>query len=127
MTNNEFKKGLEERTKRFAVEAVKFCMSLRRFDVPYVLFNQLIKSATSIGANYRDANRAESKKDFIHKIAIIEKEASETVYWLEIYNESHILPESMNKQLGLLYKESDELLKIFSSISRTARNNSLQH
>ena len=125
MKNVEFKKELEERTKGFAVAVVQFCMFLRKLDIPYVLLDQLIKSSTSVGANYREANRAESKKDFIHKIAIIEKEASETVYWLEIYKESNIIPDSMNKKLDRLHKESDELLRIFSSISRTARTNEL--
>jgi four helix bundle protein len=69
------------------------------------LGRQLLKSGTSIGANYREANRAESKADFIHKLAIVEKEASETLYWLELMLESGI---GANE-------EAKELLAIFTA------------
>src|SRR5262245_11447462 len=76
---------LERRTRKFAIAVILFVESIRTMSVSRTLSIQLIRSATSIGANYREANRAESKKDFVHKIAIIEKEAAETQYWLELF------------------------------------------
>ena len=72
-----------------------------------------------MGANYREANRAESRDDFIHKIGIIEKEASETCYWLELCEEAGI-GDTAERQW--LLKESSELLAIFSSIGKTAKS-----
>lgn len=80
--------------------------------------SQLLKSATSIGANYREANRAESKGDFLHKIAIVEKEASETQYWLELFSDSNI---GSAEDLGWLLQEATELLAIFTSIGKTSK------
>jgi len=78
----------------------------------------LLKSGTSIGANYREANRAESKADFIHKLAIAEKAASETVYWLELMLEVGI----GGKQEALrLMQEARELLAIFTAAGRTSK------
>ena len=124
MKNSEFKIELEQRTKRFAVELINFLHELPYNKVLAVIINQLTKSGTSVGANYREANRAESKKDFIHKIGIVEKEASETVYWMELLMESHLLTDEQRKNLMLLAGESSELLALFSSISRTSRNGS---
>jgi four helix bundle protein len=84
-----------------------------------VLGYQLLKCGTSIGANYREANRAQSRKDFIHKIAVVEKEASETQYWLELFDALRMgNPES----LPWLLTESGELLAIFTSIGKTAKS-----
>jgi four helix bundle protein len=69
---------LERRTKEFALRIIKFVAALPKNKIADVLGYQLLKAGTSIGANYREANRAESRKDFIHKIGIVEKEASET-------------------------------------------------
>ena len=74
MTNAEFKKELEQRTKRFAVDLVNWLDTLPERRAVNVLVYQLAKSGTSIGGNYREANRAESKNDFSHKIGIVEKE-----------------------------------------------------
>lgn len=78
------KAELEERTKRFAIATLKFVRGLPNHREADILARQLIKSATSIGANYREANRAESRADFVHKLAVVEKEAAETEYWLEL-------------------------------------------
>ncbi len=80
---------------------------------------QLLKSGTSIGANYREANRAQSHDDFIHKISICEKEAAETEYWLEIVIESKIAPAGAFQELLV---EARELLAIFVSSGRTAKS-----
>jgi four helix bundle protein len=121
MDNLDFKIMLEQRTLNFAIEIVKFCMRLRQMGIPNALITQLLKAGTSIGGNYREANRAESKKDFIHKIGIVEKEASETEYWLEVLNRSKLLDTDILGTSSLLLKEARELLAIFNSISRSSK------
>jgi len=76
------KQELEERTKRVALRIIAFVASLPRGRIGDVVGYQLLKAGTSVGANYREANRAESRKDFIHKIVVVEKESSESHYWL---------------------------------------------
>ncbi|HEX2851873.1 MAG TPA: four helix bundle protein, partial [Opitutaceae bacterium] len=83
-----------------------------------IVGRQLLRSATSIGANYREANRAESKDDFIHKTAIAQKEASETDYWLEICRQAAVGDPA---PLGPLAQEARELLAIFTTINRKAK------
>jgi four helix bundle protein len=84
-----------------------------------VLGYQFLKCGTSIGANYREANRAQSRQGFIHKIAIVEKEASETQYWLELFDSLHM---GDHKIRSWLLIESGELLAIFTSIGKTAKS-----
>ncbi len=95
MTNAEFSEVLEERTTHFAVETLRFLKSLPCDMATKIIGYQLGKSASSIGANYYEANRAESKGDFVHKVAIALKEANETVYWFKVlsglYEEDLIL------------------------------------
>ena len=112
------KKELEYRTKVFALNVIRFVSRLHRNKVVDVLGYQLLKAGTSIGANYREANRAESRKDFIHKIAIVEKEASESQYWLELCKEAGI---GKSEELKSLLCESGELLAIFTSIGKTTK------
>ncbi|MBU0728099.1 four helix bundle protein, partial [Patescibacteria group bacterium] len=81
---------------------------------------QVIDSGTSIGANYREANAAESPKDFRHKINLSFKEAKETKYWLEILIDSN---SDYSSELMILFKESDELMRIFGKSVTTCRNN----
>ena len=112
------KQELEQRTKQFSLEVIRFLESLPKNYLGEALGRQLIKSGTSIGANYREANRAESKADFIHKLAIAEKEASETLYWLELMLE----PGIGGKQEALrLMQEAKELLAIFTAAGRTSK------
>jgi len=108
-------KDLEQRTKRFALAAIKLVGSLPRSAASDVLGRQLLRSATSIGANYREANRAVSRPDFANKIGTIQKEAAETQYWLELLIESGIVKDS---SVADLHKESTELLAIFTAIGR---------
>ena len=108
-------KDLEQRTKRFALAAIKLVGSLTRSAASDVLGRQLLRSATSIGANYREANRAVSRPDFANKIGTIQKEAAETQYWLELLIESETLKDS---SVADLHKESTELLAIFTTIGR---------
>jgi four helix bundle protein len=83
---------LELRTKRFALAVIEFIGRVPRSKITDVLGYQLLKSGTSVGANYREAVRAQSRDDFIHKISICEKEAAETEYWLELFLESNVAP-----------------------------------
>ena len=80
MDNKEFGKQLEERTKKFAIQIIKLSKSIPVTTENNVLKNQLTKSGTSIGANYRESNRSRSKADFTNRIKICESEASEVVY-----------------------------------------------
>src|SRR4029453_12395376 len=84
------KKELEQRTKKFALRVIAFVSALPNERICDVLGYQLLKAGTSVGGNYREANRAQSRNDFIHKIAIVEKESAESEYWLELFNESNI-------------------------------------
>ena len=113
------KAELEQRTKRFALRVTEFVAALPKNKVSDVLGYQLLKSGTSIGANYREANWAESRNDFIHKVGIVEKEASETQYWLELIQEAH-LGSAQDRQW--LLQESGELLAIFTSIGKTSKS-----
>ena len=83
LSNKEFGKELEKRTRQFAVRIIRLSMKLPDTPEGRVVRNQMTKSGTSIGANYREANRARSKADFKNRIKICESEASETQYWLE--------------------------------------------
>jgi four helix bundle protein len=109
---------LERRTKAFALRVIRFVAALPRDRKTEILGMQLLRAGTSIGANYREANRAESKDDFIHKIGIVEKEASETQYWLELFEEARIGNEEERKWL---LPEATELLAIFTRIGKTAK------
>ena len=113
------RRDLEKRTKIFALRVIRFVEDLPKGKVANVLGYQLLKSGTSIGANYREANRAESHNDFIHKIGIVEKEASETEYWLELFDEADI---GNFEERGWLLREARELVAIFTATGRTAKS-----
>jgi len=115
MDNKEFGKELEKRTKRFAVRMILLSARLPTLWEAKVIRNQITKAGTSIGANYREANRARSHADFHNKIAICESEASETQYWLEVLVEVSWLPW---KEVEKAYHECSELLAIFTSIGK---------
>src|SRR6266513_641022 len=108
-------KDLEQRTKRFALAIIKFSSSLPRTREIDILMRQLIRSATSIGVNHREANRGVSRADFANKIGTVQKEAAETQYWLELLIESNLCP---NQAAASLQEESSELLAIFTSIGK---------
>ena len=113
MDNKKFAAELEERTKQFATNIIRLCSILPKSSEAIVLRRQLVKSGTSIGANYREVNRARSKADFKSKIRICESEVSETQYWLEIINDLKWIPET---KINEIYRESRELTAIFSTI-----------
>jgi four helix bundle protein len=118
MENKEFSKQLESRTIAFAISVIKLSVTLPNTTEGKVVRNQLTKSGTSIGANYREANRARSKADFANKIKICESEASETVYWLEITIELNWVA---TEKIESIFKESNELLAIFTSIGKNLK------
>jgi four helix bundle protein len=107
------KYDLEERTAKFAEEIVEFCKSIKKNDINKSIITQLVRSGTSIGANYCEADGAESGKDFKHKISICKKESKETKYWLRIIVKSN--PETKEKSREL-WKEAQEFTLIFSAI-----------
>ena len=123
MTNLEFKMQLERRTKEFAVAVFKYLDALPKKVSTRVVAYQLGKSVSSIGANYREANRGESRDDFGHKLQIALKEASETCYWLEVLSDLYPTHETARKLLS----ESIELRNLFQSISQTTRTRKLKH
>lgn len=118
MTNGEFKLQMEKRTVAFSIRVIKL---LRQIPVSLEVRNirdQVIRSATAVGANYREANRAESRGDFLHKIAIVAKEASESEYWLILLAELH--PEIA--ETGKVREEAGELVRIFDKIRHSTQS-----
>ena len=112
MDNEQFAKELENRTREFAVSIIHLSRNLPNTSEARAIRTQMTKSGTSIGANYREANRARSKADFKNKIKICESEASETQYWLEVIVKLKWLPWAKVK---CEYEECSELLGIFTS------------
>ena len=115
MDNKEFAKELEKRTRKFAVRIIKLSTKLPNSPEGRGIRGQITRSGTSVGANYREANRARSRADFKNKIAICESEASETQYWLEVIVEAEWLTW---EKLKPEHEECSELLAIFTSIGR---------
>ncbi|HKN83226.1 MAG TPA: four helix bundle protein [Pyrinomonadaceae bacterium] len=111
---------LEKRTMQFAVRIIEFVGTLPKTKTGEVIEFQLVKAGTSVGANYREANRAESRNDFIHKLAIVEKESSESGYWLELCQQARLGNSELRQWL---LQESKELLAIFTKAGRTSKAN----
>jgi four helix bundle protein len=109
---------LRLRTKRFALRIIRWVQHLPRTAEAQILGKQLLRSGTSVGANYRAAGRARSKAEFSSKIGIVVEESDETVFWLECLVESHIVKEEL---LQDLLREANELVAIFSASHRTVR------
>jgi len=109
--------NLEERTAKFGEAIVLFCRSIAVHPVNTVLVTQCVRSGTSIGANYCEANDAESKKDFRHKIGICRKESKETKHWLRMIVASE--PQLRDKAVAL-WQEAKELNLIFGKIRRSS-------
>jgi len=122
MTEKEiFIEKLRERTRKFAVDIILFCNSLKTCKASSVITYQLVKSATSTGANYRAACRGRSKSEFFSKICIVVEEADETEYWMEIIKESELSNDK--KELMRLTKEANEITKIMTKAKNTASKN----
>lgn len=114
------KTELLNRTKKFGIDCWHFCFKIPKSREYNAFVNQLIRSSSSVGANYRASQRAKSTADFINKLKIVEEEVDESVYWLEIFGE--ILPE-YSEQVEYLKKEGKELLAITVASINTARKN----
>ena len=103
---------VKTRSFKFAVSIVKICRELIENKKDYILSQQLMKSGTSIGANIREADNAESKADFIHKMSIAQKEADETLYWLELLKECLLI----NEEVFLIhFNECEEIYRIIKA------------
>ena len=112
-------KLLLERTKVLALKIVRFCQKVSKSDESRILCKQLLRAGTSVAANYRAACRARSDKEFYAKLCIVVEENDETLFWLELIDESHFADENETKEL---ITEAGELLRIFSASRKTLKN-----
>jgi len=115
MDNKQFARELETTTLKSAIRIIRLSAKLPNTPEGRVVRNQITKAGTSVGANYREANRARSRADFKNKISICETESSETQYWLEVIKELKWLPW---EDLKYDYEECSELLAIFTTIGK---------
>jgi four helix bundle protein len=120
MDENEFK----NRTKQIALRIIRLFEALPNTASAQIIGKQLLRSATSIGANYRAACRGKSTADVMHKLAIVEEEADESLYWLELLSESHTMPE---KKLSALKDDINEIVAMTVSSIKTLRTKSLDN
>lgn len=120
MRANEIEEKLKTRTKKFAIKTIGLCSKIPQKREFWNITKQLIRSASSVGANYRSACRAKSTADFINKLAIVEEETDESLYWLELLEEIGIEKSSELKELK---NEASELVSIIVTSKKTARWN----
>ena len=104
----------------FAIKIIKLFQLLQSEKKEYVLSKQLLRSGTSVGAMIRESEFAESKLDFIHKMAIAQKEINETLYWLELLQNTEYLTK---EQFDIIYKDAVEIIKLITSIIKSAKSN----
>jgi len=112
--NNNYK----NKTFAFAVRIVNLYKYLTDTKKEWVMSKQLLRCGTSVGANYREAEYAESKADFVHKLSIVQKESSETIYWLELLHRTEYLTDT---EFNSIFPDAEELLKIVTSMILTAK------
>lgn len=110
---------LKNRTKQFALQVIWLVEKLPQKRAAQIIGNQLLRSATSVAANYRAACRARSKADFVSKMGLVEEEADESRFWLEMVIEANLLPAASVQNL---IREADELTAISASSRKTARS-----
>jgi len=111
-------KDLPERTKKFARRIIRLFVALPTYPVAQVLGKQALRAGTSVGANYREADTARSKAEFVSKIGDCLKEADETLYWLELLSDEQVVAP---KRLAPLLQEANELVSIFVTTSKSAK------
>lgn len=121
MIQTDKKYDLEERTALFGESVIKLCRNIKQDNITSPMINQLIRSSTSIGANYMEANGASSKRDFVNKIFICKKESQETKHWLRMISSG--VAENFKEELEKISKECQELIFIFQKIASSCRNN----
>ncbi len=119
MTEGQGRYDLEERTAQFGENIIEFCKTIKQDIITKPLISQLVRSATSIGANYMEANGASSKKDFRNKIHICKKEAQETKHWLRMISVACPICKNNARKL---WKEVQELTLIFGKIVSSLKN-----
>jgi len=125
MSNDKITKyDLEERTAEFGEEIIKFGKKIPIHPVTQRIIPQLVAAGTSVGANYCEADDAESSKDFVHKIGICKKEARETKYWLRMIS---VAAPELKEEARELWKEANELNLIFNAISIKVKNKNKQN
>ncbi|MBA4185564.1 MAG: four helix bundle protein [Acidobacteria bacterium] len=120
MTEQEFK----DRTKQIALRVIRLVESLPNTNTAQIIGKQLLRSATSVGANYRAACRGKSTADILHKLAIVEEEADESLYWLELLIESEIVTE---KKLSVLMSDINETVAMTVSSIKTLRSKNIDN
>jgi four helix bundle protein len=118
MNNFEFGEEMKKRTKAFAVQVIRFYKHLPKTDEARVPGRQILRSGTSVAANYRAVCRAKSQADFISKMGTVVEESDESLLWLELFEAAELV--SVEK-LKILKEEAEELLRIFSKSLNTAR------
>jgi four helix bundle protein len=111
---------VKDKSFRFAIRIVNLCRDLSASKKEYVLSRQLLRSGTSVGANIREADNAESKADFIHKMGIAQKEADETLFWLELLKETSYISDD---EFSSLNDDAVEIIKIIKRILISAKRN----
>lgn len=112
--------NLQDRTKRFALNVIRLCERLPRDDTSRVLGRQLLRSGSSVGANYRAVCRARSKADFISKLGVVLEEVDESAFWIELLIDAG---KTTSDEASGLLREANELVAIFTSSIKTARGN----
>ena len=105
--------GIRERIRAFVLQVIRFARKIPRDDVGRVFINQLIRSSTSIGANFEESSEAQTNRDLVHKMSIVKKEAKETKYWIELVCSEYSVLSNDGKDL---IQENFELIKIFATI-----------
>ena len=120
MSKLAFATAMQARTKKFAIEIIKFFAKLPKTEEARVLGRQLLRAGTSVAANYRAACRSKSEADFIHKVGTVVEETDESLWWLELWEEAGICPALV---LAPLRSEAEELVRIFQTSLNTAKRN----
>lgn len=124
MTSKEMKDQFENRIYSYVVRLIKFAKSLPLDQVTRVLVNQIVRSGSSVGANYFEARGASSKKDYQNYFSYSLKSANETRYWFRILKDSDLVPESIKEELIFLQSETDELANILAASLITMKKRS---
>lgn len=119
MTNRKY--DLKDRTLKFSQNLISFCSGVPKSHINNPITSQVVRSGTSIGANYAEADNAPTKKDFLNKLSLVLKEINETKYWLKIIKE--VVEESKRTYIDYLYKEVEELNLIFATIVKKTKDN----
>jgi len=110
---------MKERTKKFALHVIRLCRALPRSSESSIIGRQLMRSATSVGANYRAVCRARSTPDFVSKLGVVLEEANESLFWIDLLVEARL---ASPDKIGMLRAEANELVAIFVTSLRTAKH-----